>query len=110
MELPSPFLSEFLDSVELPSYLFLQKIECAVSGLVIPPPHHVCPSVAPLYRGPYLVLKRWDKFFCLQLGYLSDIVSIKDSSLLFLAAPSKLFLRLYVDALLFVLQHLFSAP
>ena len=35
---------EFLDSGQVPSSLFLQKIEKAVSGFAVPPPHHVSPS------------------------------------------------------------------
>ena len=32
--------------------------------------------MAPLYRGPYLVLERKDKFFRLQLGSRTDVVSV----------------------------------
>ena len=34
------------------------------------------PSLAPLYRGPYLVLERRTKFFHLQLGSRTDVVSV----------------------------------
>ena len=34
------------------------------------------PSLAPLYRGPYLVLEQRDKFFRLQLGSRMDVVSL----------------------------------
>ena len=34
------------------------------------------PSLAPLYRGPYLILERRDKFFRLQIGSRSDSVSV----------------------------------
>ena len=69
----------------------------AVSGFTVPPPHHVSPAqpapllpallatkyvfvredesippLAPLYRGPYLVLEQWTKLFRLQLGDMQD--------------------------------------
>jgi len=86
---------------ELPPSLFLRKIDEAVAGFAIPPPHHVrdspqkqlplalrtskfvfvqedasTPSLAPLYRGPYLVVERHDKFFRLQIGSKVDSVSV----------------------------------
>jgi hypothetical protein len=36
----------------------------------------VIPPLAPLYQGPYAVLKRWPKFFLLQVGPLQQTVSI----------------------------------
>ena len=77
---------EFLVSPELPPISFLHKIENAVTGFTIPPPHHVrsspphqlqpallteeyvfvskdasVPSLAPLHHGPYRVLEQRDK-------------------------------------------------
>ena len=34
------------------------------------------PSLAPLYNGPYLVLEQRDKFFCFQVGFRTDVVSV----------------------------------
>ena len=34
------------------------------------------PSLAPLYHGPYLVLEQRDKFFRLQIGSRTDVVSV----------------------------------
>ena len=84
---------EFLGSPELPAASFLRKIEDAIAGFAVSPPHHVSssppqqlppalmaaefefvheassiPYLAPLYWGPYLVLERKDKDFRLQLG------------------------------------------
>ena len=70
---------EFLGSPELPPPAFLRKIEEAVSGFAVPPPHHIqvsLPNQLPLYRGPYLVLEQRDKFFRLQIGSKSDAVSV----------------------------------
>jgi len=79
---------EFLSVPEFPPEAFLKKIRLASSGFSAPPPHHVIdsdpkplpnslvkadfvfiredasvPSLSPLYRGPYKVLERRDKFF-----------------------------------------------
>ena len=92
---------EILDGGEIPRSRFLQKIELAVSGFDAPPPHHVSPAppaplwpallaakfmfvredayvppLAPLYLGPYLVLEWRTKFFCLQLGDRTNVVSV----------------------------------
>ena len=92
---------EFLRSSELPPSTYLSRIECAVAGFALPPPHHdlqslpcqllaalilakyvfvwedaLIPSLAPLYRGPYLVLEWRDKFFSLQIGSRTDVVSV----------------------------------
>ena len=92
---------EILDGGEIPSSQFLQKIERAVSGFAVPPPPHVASSpptplppallaaqfvsvredasshpLAPLYHGPYLVLEHRDKFFHLQMGDKTDVVSV----------------------------------
>ena len=91
---------EFLDSVNLPHREFLNRIQSALRGLTLPPPHHIAPSSArvpaalasaeytfvcedtsiqplsQLYRGPYRVLCRQDKFFFLEIGSKQDTVSI----------------------------------
>ena len=90
---------EFLDSSELPPAAWLIKIEQAVVGFAVSPPHHVLktqplsaalmsaryvfvgedasiPSLAPLYCGPCLVLEKSDKYFRLQLGSRTDVVSM----------------------------------
>ena len=92
----------------LPPSSYLHKIEHAVAGFAVPLPHHVCPSpplqlpaalmltkyvfvcgeysvpsLAPLYQGSYLLLKRQTKFFCLQLGSmdrLKPVVSVDPES------------------------------
>ena len=92
---------ELLDGPELPSSQFISKIEKVITGFSVPPPHHVQqslsaevptslksskfvfvredaskPSLAPLYRGPYLVVERRSKFFRLQIGNRIDSVSV----------------------------------
>ena len=90
---------EFLDSLELPPAEYLSKIEQAVVGFAVSPPHHVLktqplsaalmsaryvfvgedasiPSLAPLYCGPCLVLEKSEKYFRLQLGSRTDVVSM----------------------------------
>ena len=92
---------EFLGSPELPPSTFLRKINEAVTRFAVPPPHHVqvslpcplpptlltckyvfvredmaTPSLAPLYRGPYLVLEQWSKFFRLQIRSKVDAVTV----------------------------------
>ena len=71
---------------------FLGKVERTIDGFTIPPPHHspsqlpevlvaafredaVIPTLAPRYRGPYLVLDRQSKYFRLQIGSNQDSVS-----------------------------------
>ena len=98
---PLTIPGEFLGSPELPPTSFLLKIENPLAGFAVPQPHHVrpypphqlppallgadfvfvredafVPSLAPLYRGPYLVLEQRDKFFRLQLGSRTDVVSV----------------------------------
>ena len=41
---PLTIPGEFLESLELPPTSFLRKIENAIAGFAIPPPHHVPPS------------------------------------------------------------------
>ena len=92
---------EFLGSPELLPSSYLHKIDRAVAGFAVPPPHHVhlsphfqlpsvlmsaryvfvcedasVPSLAPLYRGPYLVLDQGTTFFGLQLGSRTDEISV----------------------------------
>ena len=87
---PLTIPGEFLRSPELPLSTFLSKIQQAVAGFAVPPPHHVLQSpphqlpaallsakymfvgedvsflsLAPLFCGPYLLLEQRDKFFCL---------------------------------------------
>ena len=45
------------------------------------------PSLAFLYRGPYLVLERKDKYFRLQLGSRTDVVSVDRLKPAFLEDP-----------------------
>ena len=103
---------EFLDGSELPSSQFLSRIQKVISGFSVPPPHHVpkqapakvpvplsttqfifvredaCkPSLAPLYRGPYWVLERWSKFFCLQIGQKLDSVLVDRLTPVFSDSP-----------------------
>ena len=97
------------------SYLqlcFCKKIENALTGFTVPQPHHVSNSppqqlppalltakfvfvredasilsLAPLYRGPYLVLERKDNFFRLQIVSRTDVVSVDCLKLAFLEGP-----------------------
>ena len=98
---PLTIPGEFLYSPELPPARYLNKIEHAEDDFAVSPPHHVLlsppqqllvilllakyvfeqedtsiPSLAPLYRRPYLVLERQAKFFCLQLSSRTDDVSM----------------------------------
>ena len=83
---------QFLEHSELPSKGFLRQVEQAVCGYFEPPQHHGTtqpqpipralmkakfefvrddaskPPLSPLYRGPYRVLRRSEKFFVLQIG------------------------------------------
>ena len=101
-----------MDGPEIPSSQFLSKIGKVISGFSVPPPHHVPqqppaevpaslttarfvfvredaskPSLAPLYRGPYLVLEQRNKFFRLQIGNKVDSVSIDHLKLVFSDSP-----------------------
>ena len=92
---------KFIKHSEFPPEVFLQKIKCAVSGFSDPLQHHVPPSqsqplprdlltaefvfvredaskppLSPLYRGPYKVLDRFEKFFILQISDKSNSVSV----------------------------------
>ena len=92
---------EFLDAPEIQNSQFINKIRKVIAGFSTPPPHHVQhlpptelpaslrivkfvfvredaskPSLAPLYRGTYLVVERRSKFFRLQVGDKVDAVSV----------------------------------
>ena len=86
--------------MDLPHKEFLDRIQFALCGLTLPPPHHVAPSSAcvpaalasaeyvfvredasiqplsQLYRGPYRVISCQDKLFSLEIGPRQDTVSI----------------------------------
>ena len=91
---------------------FLRKIERAVSSFSGPPRHHVPPSqpqplprdllttvyvfvredaskppLSPLYRGPYKVLERFEKFFILKIGDKSDSVSMDTLKAIYSSVP-----------------------
>jgi len=90
----------FLEAPEMPSDQFLSKIKSVVRGFSATVPHNVrmssstvpasllsagfvfvrqdasSPSLAPLYRGPFQVLLRTDKYFKLKMGEREDTVSV----------------------------------
>ena len=103
---------EFIEHSELPREVFLRKIERAVSGFSGfsgPPRHHVPPShpqplprdllfvfvredaskppLSPLYRGPYKVIDRFEKFFILQIGDKSDSASVARLKAVYSSVP-----------------------
>ena len=45
------------------------------------------PPLSPLYRGPYLVLRRSEKFFILQIGDKKDAVSVDRLKPVFSSVP-----------------------
>ena len=47
----------------------------------------VIPTLAPRYRGPYLVLERRSKYFRLQIGSKQDVVSVDRLKPVFSDAP-----------------------
>ena len=95
---------EFLDSPELPSPEYLRRIQQIIKNNPVAPPHHSAdklipsseqvpsrllrsthvfvredaskPPLAPLYRGPFLVVARAPKYFKLQVGSRVDSVSV----------------------------------
>ena len=98
---PLTLPGELVDVPELLPDTFLRKVNRAVEGFAVPPPHHVrpvplnqlpaalmsakyvfvredsvIPTLAPRYRGPYLVIDRKDKYFRLQIGSKQDVVSV----------------------------------
>ena len=85
----------------MPLDTFLRKVERAIDGLAVYPPHHVrqvspsqlpaalvaakfvfvrkdavIPTLTPGCRGPYLLLDRWSKYFCFQIGSKQASVSV----------------------------------
>ena len=101
-----------MDVPELLPDAFLRKVNRAIDGFAVPAPHHVCPvspvqllsallkakymfvredavisSLAPRYRGPYLVINRQSKYFHLQIGSKQDVVSIDHLKPVFSDAP-----------------------
>jgi len=97
---PLTLPGDFLDSAEFPPKVFLQRVEKALAGFSSAT-HHIRPEspkqlppallqcefvfvredavtspLSQLYRGPYCVLKRSDKFFVLQIGDKEDSVSV----------------------------------
>ena len=98
---PLTLPGELVDVPELLSDTFIRKVNRAVEGFAVPPPHHVRPvppvqlpaalisakyvfvcedtaksSLTPRYRGPYLVIDKRDKYFRLQMGSKQDVVSV----------------------------------
>ena len=93
---------EFLEHTELPPESFLHKVDQAIQGFSGPPQHHMIPQPQPrplpralmeadfvfvrddaskpllsfLYRGPYRVLRQSENFFIIQIGDISDSVSV----------------------------------
>ena len=92
---------EFLEAPDLRPTDFLQKIDSAITGFLGPVPHCTCPvpkkplpkallnsefvfvcedasspPLSQLYRGPYKVVVRKDKYFKLQIGSKLNNVSV----------------------------------
>ena len=94
---------EFLDSPELPSSEFLRRIQSILKNNSLIWPHHSSssdlkpdripssltscshvfiredtskPPLSLLYKGPYLVLSKYPKYFLVQIGSKSDSVSV----------------------------------
>jgi len=94
---------EFLDSPELPSSEYLRRLQSVLKNSFTVLPHHSTvpslkpdeippslvscshvfiredtskPPLSPLYRGPYLVLSKYPKYFQVQIGSKSDSVSV----------------------------------
>ena len=103
---------EFIKHSGFPPEVFLLKVEHAISGFFGPPCHHMTPpqpkplpqdlltaefvfvqdnaskpQLSPLYRGPYKVLKRFEKDFILQIGDKSDSVSVDGLKDVFSSVP-----------------------
>ncbi|XP_023341697.1 uncharacterized protein LOC111711545 [Eurytemora carolleeae] len=109
---PLTLPSELVDVPELPPESFQRKVDRAIDGFAIPPPHHVCPvppsqlpsalltakfvfvpqdavipTLAHPYPRPYLVLERQSKYFRLQIGSKQDVVSVDCLKPVFSDAP-----------------------
>ena len=94
---------KFLDTPELPSSEYLRKIQSILKNSTSVLPHHsavpatkpdqipsslaTCshvfiredaskPPLSLLYRGPYLVLSKYPKYFLVEIGSKSDSVSV----------------------------------
>ena len=101
-----------MDVPKLPPESYLRKVDRAIEGFAVPPPHHVhpvppsqlpsalltakfvfvredavIPTLAPCYHGPYLVLERRSKYFRLQIGSKQDVVSVDRLKPVFSDAP-----------------------
>lgn len=91
---------QFLDSAEPPPEAFFEALRSSTSPLASPPSHHVpaaqptelppdllnaeyvlvrrdghVPPLSPLYDGPFKVLRRALRAFCLQIGEREEVVS-----------------------------------
>ena len=94
---------EFLDTPELPLSEYLRRIQSILKNSASVLPHHSSvpatnpdqipsslvsfshffiredaskPLLSPLYRGPYLVLSKYPKYFLVEIGSKSDFVSV----------------------------------
>ena len=109
---PLTLPGELVDIPELLPDAFLRKVDRAIDGFAVPLPHHVRPvplvqlpsalmsakyvfvredavisSLAPCYRGPYLVIDWQGKYFRLQIGSKQDVVSVDRLKPVFSDAP-----------------------
>ena len=109
---PLTLPGELVDVPELLPDAFIRKVNRAIDGFAVPPPHHVRPvspvqllsalltakyvfvredavtsSLAPRYRGPYLVIDRQSKYFRLHIGSKQDVVSLDRLKPVFSDAP-----------------------
>ena len=101
----------------MPLDTFLRKVERAIDGFAVYPPHHVrqvspsplpaalvtakfvfvredavIPTLTPGYRGPYLLLDRRSKYFCFQIGSKQASVSVNHLNPAFSVDPITLVL------------------
>ena len=109
---PLTLPGELVDVPELPPESFLRNVDRTIEGFAVPLPHHVLPvppsqlpsvlltakfvfvredavipTLAPCYRGPYLVLERMSKYFRIQIGSKQDVVSVDRLKPVFSDAP-----------------------
>ena len=97
---PLSLPGDFLQDSDMPPESFLSRMDSTLQGFSAPPTHHTAPSpgfvpsalrstpfvfiredasrppLSPLYRGPYEVLDRSEKYFRIQIGDRQDTVSI----------------------------------
>ena len=109
--------------MDLPPREFLDRIQSALRGLTLPPPHHFALSSArvpaalasaeyvfvhkeasiqplsQLYCAPYRVLSHQDKFFSLEIGSKQETVSIDGLKPILGPLPLPWFLRLWFRTL-----------